>query len=129
MHILPTRPIPVLHIHGTEDGWIPYEGDDGFHSVDETIEYWVGANQCQASETSAIPDTDVNDDSTIEKTIYSDCLEGSSVVLYKVIGGGHTWPDMPKNLGLGAINRDINGGEEIWEFFEQYSLPDLLINT
>jgi len=118
----PTRPVSVLSIHGTKDNWMNFEGEEGWHSVDETVEYWSEINQCQISEMSPVPDLDSSDGSTVEKIAYQDCLDSSSVVLYEVIDGGHAWPDMPKDLGYGSINRDINAGEVIWEFFEQYTL-------
>lgn len=120
----PTRPVSILEIHGTKDGWVSYDGEEGWHSVDETIEYWVEINQCKIAEMSSIPDLDTNDGSTVEKITYHDCLDNSEVVLYKVIGGGNTWPDMPKDFGFGKINRDINGGVVIWEFFEQHTISE-----
>ena len=49
----PTRPVPVLHIHGDADTIVPFAGPQGdgqapirFKSVPATIEAWIAANQC-----------------------------------------------------------------------------------
>jgi len=51
---------------------------------------------------------------------YSGCINESKVVLYRIEGGGHTWPGglqyLPVRL-VGRTTRDINGCDEIWEFF------------
>ncbi len=62
------------------------------------------------------------DGTEIEKYVYS-CGE-AEVVLYKVIGGGHTWPGGQQYLAeriIGKTSRDINATEEIWEFFKKHS--------
>jgi len=45
------------------------------------------------------------------------------VELYKVLGGGHTWPGAAFNTGV--TNQDIKASIEIWRFFSQYRLSDL----
>ena len=53
----PPRAMPVLHIHGTEDEFAPYDGGRGLKSVygaslmsvPETIGAWVRANGCPST--------------------------------------------------------------------------------
>jgi polyhydroxybutyrate depolymerase len=47
--------------------------------------------------------------------------DNSSVVLYKIIGGGHTWPG--STIQLAGTNMDFSASEEIWNFFkaEEYT--------
>ncbi|MBK6565334.1 MAG: T9SS type A sorting domain-containing protein [Saprospiraceae bacterium] len=62
-----------------------------------------------------------NDQSTVEKYVYKDCDTDREVWLYKVLGGGHTWPGAI--ISIGVTNQDINANEEIWKFFKRFSLP------
>ena len=54
------------------------------------------------------------------KIKYKTCSNGTQVWLYKVIGGGHTWPGATINIGV--TNKDINASQEIWDFFKLYTL-------
>ena len=119
-----SRPVPILHIHGTRDEYIPYEGMQGMPPVEETLNYWIEFNECKESKIELIDDIDTSDNSTVEKHTYSDCNNGSNIVFYKVIDGGHTWPGAG-NTGYpaGYTNQDINANLEIWNFFKEYKLP------
>ena len=119
----PSRAIPVLHIHGTKDPWVPLDGFSGWHSVEETISYWTNINNCENAETTSLPDTDPTDDSTVERISYTDCTNNSNVIYYEVINGGHTWPGAgPTGYSAGNTNQDFNAGVEIWNFFMDYQL-------
>jgi polyhydroxybutyrate depolymerase len=40
------------------------------------------------------------------------------VVLYKVLGGGHTWPGTSVDLSpLGVTTQEIVASELLWDFF------------
>ena len=117
----PERPVPVMHIHGTADLVVSYNGAIGIKSVGETIDFWRLHNGCPATATfEALPDI-VNEGSTVERYTYSPCSEESEVMLLKIINGGHTWPGSTGS-GIGNTNRDISASEEIWAFFSQHSL-------
>ena len=36
----PGRPVPVMHIHGTADGTVPYNGGSGTLAVDTLMKFW-----------------------------------------------------------------------------------------
>lgn len=119
----PIRPVPVIHIHGTKDSWVPDTGVPGWQTVEQTLAYWIDINNCENSKTSALPDLDSTDGSTVEQTIYTNCADNSNVVYYKVINGGHTWPGAgPTGYSAGNTNQDFNASEEIWNFFKNYRL-------
>lgn len=120
----PQRSMPVMEIHGTADNVVPFDGAQGLAApVDSVITFWTNNNKCMTGPSLIqMPNTNINDGSTVEKYIYSDCQENMEVVLYKIIGGGHTWPGA--NLIIGATNQDINANVEIWNFFKKYSLPN-----
>ena len=119
----PTRSVPVLQIHGTNDPIIPFEGGSfigvTFHAVDTVLKYWVGYDQCSTMpDFSALPNTNTTDGSTVERYVYSSCTDGASVELLKVLNGGHTWPGT-----AGAnTNQDIVAENEIWRFFLKHRL-------
>lgn len=118
-----SRKIPVLHIHGTADPLVPYGGDVGMKSVEETLSFWLGQDQCNAvSDTIALPDIDTHDSSTVERIRYQSCGDGSEVWFYKITGGGHTWPNTTFDYIYGPTNRDLDASQEIWNFFNRFTL-------
>jgi polyhydroxybutyrate depolymerase len=120
----PSHPMPVLHIHGTADPTVPYAtGAANSIGVEQTLAYWRQQDRCtNLSDTTALPDTNTTDGSTVQRIYYSQC-DSSRILFYKVFNGGHTWPSGAVNLGgVGATNRDISATDEIWKFFNQYTL-------
>lgn len=117
--------VPVLQIHGTDDPLVPYNGITGAYGVEETIDFWKARNGCTvAADTTAVPDNNVNDSSTVQKIVYANCSSPHEVWLYKINGGGHTWPNAPINYIYGPTNRDIDASQEIWDFFNRFSLSN-----
>jgi polyhydroxybutyrate depolymerase len=111
----PSRPVPVLQMHGTADQVVPYAG------VQFTIGHWTNHNNCPPDSVVVdLPDTDTTDQTTVTLTTYSPCDDSSEVLLYTINGGEHTWPGA--TLSIGVTNYDINGSVEIWDFFRKYSL-------
>lgn len=122
----PTRPIPVMQISGTADGTVPYAGNTTMQPIDSVVKYWVTYNNCNTSPSfSNVPNTNTTDGCTAEHYRYLNGNSGSSVELYKIIGGGHTWPGSPYTTGV--TNRDMNASKEIWRFFNKYSLNTLTV--
>lgn len=122
----PTRPVPVMQIHGTSDATVPYAGNmsQGMMPIDSVVKYWVTKNNCNPTATfSNVPNSSTTDGCTAEHYRYSGGNLGSTVELYKIIGGGHTWPGFP--FGGVGTNMDINASKEIWRFFSKYNLSTL----
>ncbi|HTY33281.1 alpha/beta hydrolase family esterase [Mycobacterium sp.] len=82
------HPTSVIHIHGTTDRLVPYNGGQGFSvingpSVPEVNAFWRNVDRCGApAATTSGPVT----------TSTAGCAEGRSVVLVTVDGAGHEWP-------------------------------------
>ncbi len=119
-----TRKVPVMHVHGTADSTVPYAGFTGAYGVEETINFWLGKNGCTTqSDTVDLPNANTTDGTTVKKIRYTNCGDGTEVLFYKVDGGGHTWPsgliDIPAN---GPTNRDFDASQEIWDFFNRFTL-------
>jgi polyhydroxybutyrate depolymerase len=123
----PKSPVAVLHIHGTQDRWVRYEGGEvavqGGMSVSapRIARMWAGANGCAPPpRTAQLPDRDPNDGTRIRADTYAACRGGATVGLYTIVGGGHTWPGRATPI-LGATTRDIDGAQAVWEFFERHT--------
>lgn len=122
----PTRPVPVMQISGTSDGTVPFAGNmsQGMMPIDSVVKYWVIKNNCnQTAIFSNVPNTSTSDGCTAEHYVYNNGNSGSTVELYKIISGGHTWPGFP--FGGVGTNLDINASKEIWRFFNKYTLSTL----
>ena len=122
----PMRPVPVMQVHGTSDPTVPYAGNtgQGMMPIDSVVKYWVTKNNCNPTPTfSNVPNTNTSDGCTAEHYQYNGGIGGSTVELFKIIGGVHAWPGFP--FGGAGTNLDINASKEIWRFFNKYTLPML----
>ncbi len=120
----PSRPVPMIGFHGTEDRFVPFEG--GKRSPHggslPSIQHWVGIfaerNGCDLNPTPLFSEGEV-------KAIrFTGCLKNAEVRFYTIQGGGHSWPGggyLPKFI-VGHTTQDINATELMWEFFQRYSL-------
>lgn len=123
--------IGVAIINGTEDPLVPYDGGQirvgrrergDVLSTDTTIDFWRSRNHCAVEPTSQTVIDPVSDRMQVHVTRWDDC-ELAPVLLYRIEGGGHTWPSgsqyLPRFL-VGPVNRDIDAAEEIWSFFNRF---------
>ena len=128
----PERPIPVMQIHGTSDPTVLYDGNPlwGITSVDDVISYWVDFNDCNIEPiVNYVEDINTFDLCTTEHYLYENGANGSSVELYKVINGGHTWPGALIPLVGNNTNQDFDASEKIWEFFNKYDINGLISSS
>jgi len=130
----PTRPVSIMHFHGTDDRLAPFAGGYGknprggrgvteFRSVDDSIQDWVEANGCDTSpEVRVLPDA-ADDGTRVTHRLWGNGDDGTEVVLIEIEGGGHTWPGVPPPPAatfLGRSTQDISGNEMMWEFFQAH---------
>jgi polyhydroxybutyrate depolymerase len=125
------QPMPLLMIHGTEDAVLPYEGGEveageemifSLLGVEESFDLWRVRNGCMGMVEQDViaPPTSLSKTS-VERWTATGCAEGAEVVLYRVIGGGHTWPGgrmRARGYLLGATSHRIDASEVVWDFFE-----------
>lgn len=117
----PINPIPVMLIHGTSDGIVPYVGNTLLMGVDTLIEFWRLHNGLTGSySTTPIPNTNLLDGCTASYIRY-EIGSNYPVHLIKVLNGGHSWPGSGVFVS-GTTNMDFNASLEIWKFFSQYAL-------
>jgi polyhydroxybutyrate depolymerase len=126
----PSRPVSVIHFHGTDDEFVPVAGGVGrrsvtgtnHFSVEHSIRAWVEANGCPPTPIiTALPYAKVDGTSTM-RYVYGPGHEQSEVVLYLIQGAGHIWPGRPPRPHyLGKTTYNVVANEFIWEFFERHS--------
>ena len=125
----PSNPVPVMQVHGTSDPTVLYNGGFGIEPIDDVVSFWVNLNNCNPEPIfNNIPDVILSDWCTAEHYIYEDGDNDTSVELYKIINGGHTWPGAAIPLVGNNTNQDFSASEKIWEFFNKYDINGL-INT
>ncbi|HRY14915.1 MAG TPA: PHB depolymerase family esterase [Candidatus Competibacteraceae bacterium] len=125
----PARPVPVLHIHGTEDNNVPLDGGRGeysarmahYPSVYDTLKDWRRFNHCSPEH------RNYSEGPEGRCEAYEQCQDSASVTLCLIEGGGHVWPGVPatarqERRGQYSSNR-FPTNEVIWRFFAQHRRP------
>ena len=127
-HLLPWswckdhRPVPMISFHGTADPMTPYKGgstwvaDKVFPDIPTWTANWARRNRCATSPVNSAFTAGVT------RIAYPDC--DAPVVLYKIDGGGHTWPGgqhLPEWFA-GPTSRNIDATAQMWEFFRAHPL-------
>ncbi len=115
----PTRPVPVMHFHGTMDMLVPYGGmpSYGFPPVDQMIGAWATRDAC----TDQPKETFMKGDATCMGR--SACGDGAEVILCTIDGGGHTWPGGFPVASLGKTSTDLDATSAMWAFFKKHPMP------
>ena len=127
----PGRPVPAIYIHGTTDPLVPFTGGTvspgaGGTAIShfQAIDKWITINGCNTTPTiTDLPDI-ANDGTTIKQRVYSNSTNGSEVVSYVILNGGHTWPQgyqYANEAFIGKTSQDMNACEVIWTFFKRFS--------
>ena len=127
----PQRPVPILHFHGTNDKFAPFEGGKGekslsgtdFYSVEHSIRAWVRADGCKEEPvTVELPDK-AKDGTKVTRKTYGGGKDGAEVVLVVIEGGGHTWPGMkPPVSFMGKSAMNVSANDLMWDFFQKHRL-------
>ncbi len=110
--------MPAVMFNGSLDLLTPYNGSPGQRSAPETAAFWAARNQCAPGDVAAtsLPDRDTRDGTTASVSRYKRCVD-STVALYTINNGGHTWPGTEQaayTLGLGATSGDVDATLELW---------------
>ncbi len=121
---VPGRAMPLLHFHGTNDATVPYSGVGGsmaFVHVDSLMNFWVRNNGCNpVPVVQAVPDINTTDNSSVTCYTWNNGRGGSEVVLYRIQGGGHSWPGSSFSSPTSITNQDIKASQLIWQFFRKF---------
>jgi polyhydroxybutyrate depolymerase len=124
----PSRPVSIIHFHGTKDQFAPFAGGKGrrslpgqnFTSVEKTISRWLKVLKIMQKQSKIMKRGKAIGIS------YGPGKDGSEIVLWKLEGGGHTWPGgkfgiLGKRV-LGEMNTDISATELMWKFFQRHPM-------
>jgi polyhydroxybutyrate depolymerase len=143
----PKRAVPVVAFHGTADPFVSYDGGLGPKAlalpapdgsgktlgqsgaattqtkgptIPEITAAWAKRNDC----TSAAPkEHPVANDVTL---LQWSCSSGADVELYRVTGGGHSWPGSAFSKAVanvvGPTTFSINANDVMWKFFQDHPL-------
>ena len=110
-----SHPMPVLHLHGTNDGVIAYdESSNDYNSVQSTLDYWTSFNNTVSTPTINIDNTS---GMTIEHFVYDQGDNSVSVEHYKYIGGDHVW--------FNETYQGQNASKLVWNFMSRYDINGL----
>jgi polyhydroxybutyrate depolymerase len=117
-------PLSVIHIHGTADGNIPYDGGQGKGvaridgpAVPDLVAMWRRVDGCADATATTV--------GTVTTSVAT-CPRGLSVELITIAGAGHQWPGSPpkpvveKVLGLDPPSTALNATDTIWRFFADH---------
>ena len=109
-----SHPMPVVHLHGTSDAVVSYNGSNDWNSVQSTLDYWTSFNNTISTPTI---NTDNTGGMTIEHYSFEQGDNSVSVEHYKYIGGDHVW--------FNETYQDQNASELVWNFMSKYDINGL----
>ena len=126
----PTRPVAVMHIHGTADPCVPYDGGPGGGCARNNRTFEAMPAQAMVDTWRELYSCEANPAITYQNgqascLTYGPCLGNTEVRFCTIQGGGHTWPDGPQYLPveiIGPTNGDMGNGQ-IWEFLSRFKVP------
>ena len=102
----PLEKIGVLTIHGTNDFYNPYTGNQYSISMDRLNRYWVEINGSEETASSSQYARGVT------QYVWQGTEDCHSVEHFRVQGGLHDWPSFSERV--------------IWEFFSKYDIDGLI---
>jgi polyhydroxybutyrate depolymerase len=114
----PSNPVSVIHIHGSADENIPLDGGVGRKAwekenhkpIRDTIDFWTKQDGCPAAAESTQGELHVE--------THVGCKDGTAVVFYVIVGGGHAWPGGEQMaFFLDKPSTAMDATAEIWKFF------------
>ncbi len=118
----PGTPLAVLAFHGTDDLTVAYGGGrptgvlsgEVLDPVTTSVAKWARHDRC------AIRPTTRAVRPQVMLTDYPHCSDGTSVLLYTIVGGGHTWPGALTIPKLGPVTHEISATDLMLTFFAHH---------
>jgi polyhydroxybutyrate depolymerase len=118
----PSRPVPMLAVHGTADAVVPFEGGQGqppfpvagdfvFTSVADSVDVYRTANGCS----DFVEETHHQGGASCRR--FTTCESAAPVEICVLDGGGHTWPGGSFPDLLGETSMDLDASTKIMTFF------------
>jgi polyhydroxybutyrate depolymerase len=99
---------------------VPYAGGEvatgqglSVRNTEETAAQWAEHNRCTGGPVT----TKVG--SEVTRLSWNGCA--APVVLFRIDGGGHTWPGATVDVDrLGLTTHQVSATDEMWEFFRRF---------
>jgi polyhydroxybutyrate depolymerase len=121
-----SAPMPIVAFHGTKDPAVPF--DDGavglslpgvhVRGTELNMEDWARLDTCRTSPTTTPLGSEVT------HQVWPGCAAGTAVELYRIEGGGHTWPGADATKGeAGLTTEQVQADQVIVDFFDQHPAP------
>lgn len=115
----PKLPVSVIAIHGTDDRVIPYEGNGSdVPSVHTWVSAWAERDGCDQQSAITRPYDEASQET------WSNCQEGTQVVLLTIEGGGHGWLGMGYEWNGTTFVPSASATDVIWTFFAAHARGD-----
>lgn len=111
----PSEVVPVVHLHGTDDETVAYDGGVGAGgwgqaSVPDIIGHWTGLMGTTTLEETTLPNLEADDNTSVDFLRYAGAPGGQEFHHYRVNGGGHDW------FGVWG-SQDVEATAVLWDFF------------
>jgi polyhydroxybutyrate depolymerase len=123
----PTRPVPVIAIHGDGDPVVRINGTPSSRlpAIKDYVADWAKRNSCQTGPTPIKLELPKTQD--LSAVAYSDCAGNADVHYYIVKGGGHIWPGGVVDVSASIVGNpsEAPASEIIWNFFKAHPLPQM----
>lgn len=109
---------PVIHLHGTADGTVPYDGSPlpSLSLVAETMDFWKGVHGCTDTYDSIRQPDTAADGITVDQFVYNSCDLVGPLELWRLNDADHVYLYQPVN--------DITEAIEIWLFLRKWHHPN-----
>jgi polyhydroxybutyrate depolymerase len=119
---VPQAPLPVCIIHGVDDESVPFTGgtrpgeSDGrkYTAAADAVAYWRKSNGCS----DAVKERSWHG-TRVKQSLWQNCTNDTSVVLYAIKKWGHAWPGPKVSAMLDQQEKqlDFDAAQVIWNFF------------
>jgi polyhydroxybutyrate depolymerase len=117
----PVRAVPHLHVHGTDDGLVPFGGRGfpfGWPAVPTMIDAWSARDRCSGGPVETFRKGAAHCD------VRSSCADGAEVELCTIDGGGHSWPGGPAQSSDSIpVNQDLGASAHMLDFLFRHPMP------
>ena len=106
----PSRPLPIMEIHGEADPSAPYAGNPNLRmaAVQDYLNSWLARDGCTGNAQTFFQKGDVTG------IQWTHCANGAIVRHYRISDGVHSWPTTKHTA--------IVGSDVVWSFLSMFSL-------
>jgi polyhydroxybutyrate depolymerase len=103
----PTSPVALLHLHGTNDDTVPYDGGPALNGAGrfggalDAVTAWAAHDRCGAAADTTAAAMDIDGDvagAETKASRYTGCAAGTAVELWTMQGSGHVPLNLTKKL-------------------------------